>query len=273
MFVALFWPLILFSIETHAAPLTLDNAARLDEVIASHDRTASFRERDRYRHPKETLMFFGITPDLVVVEVWPGTGWYTEILAPFLRVRGTYYAAHFHVDKRSAEYVVRTRRAFLDKLAQKPALYDKAVVTALEAPEHVEIAPKGSVDLVLTFRNVHNWVTAGTAEATFRAFFVALKPGGVLGVVEHRANGGTSLPEMKRTGYITEAYVIALAQKAGFRLLDRSEINANPRDTKDHPAGVWTLPPNLRLGSVDREKYLNIGESDRMTLKFERPKP
>jgi len=145
------------------------------------------------------------------------------------------------------------------------------VVTALDAPRHVDIAPRGSADLVLTFRNVHNWSAAKTDEAMFRAFFDALKPGGVLGVVEHRANEGTSLDQMIKSGYMTEAYVIALAEKAGFKFAARSEINANPKDTKDHPRGVWTLPPTFRLGDQDRQKYAAIGESDRMTLKFVKP--
>ncbi|MGZ5228018.1 MAG: class I SAM-dependent methyltransferase, partial [Burkholderiales bacterium] len=156
----------------------------------------------------------------------------------------------------------------LQKLSKQPELYDRVVVTALEAPEHVAAAPKESIDLVLTFRNVHNWMAAGNDQAMFRAFYSVLKPAGVLGVVEHRARDGTTPEEMKRSGYITEAYVVGLAEKAGFKVAARSEINANPMDTKDYPAGVWTLPPTLRLGSVDREKYITIGESDRMTLKF-----
>ena len=244
----------------------------LDQAIAGEHRTPAFKARDRYRHPGETLLFFGLRPDMHVVEVWPGAGWYAEILAPALRERGKYYAAHYPIDDRSPPNWRSSRQAFLDKLAKQPALYDRTVVTALSAPERVDMAPKGTVDLVLTFRNVHNWTTNyGNDQAMFHAFYDVLKPGGVLGVVEHRAREGTGLEDMKRTGYMTETYVIGLAQKAGFVLAARSDVNANPKDTKDHRAGVWTLPPTLRLGNTDREKYLQIGESDRMTLKFVKP--
>jgi predicted methyltransferase len=242
----------------------------LSAAIAGTYRTSAFKARDKYRHPKETLSFFGLRPDMRVVEIWPGLGWYTEILAPFLRDHGVYYAAHSYVDDKTPLYAAQTRRTFMEKLAKQPLLYDRVVVTAFGAPEHVAIAPGASIDLVLTFRNVHNWVSTGTDEAAFRAFYDVLRRGGVLGVVEHRARQGTSLSAMKRTGYITEAYVIALAEKVGFRLVATSEINANTRDTKDYPEGVWTLPPSLRLGDADREKYLEIGESDRMTLKFQK---
>ena len=248
-----------------------DAGGALDRILAGDQRPAVNRARDGYRHPKETLQFFGVRPDLSVVEVWPGGGWYTQILAPLLRERGKYYAAHFHVDEKSPRYMGLAREAFLKSLAARPDLYDRVVVTSLDAPRHVDIAPRGNVDLVLTFRNVHNWTAAKTDEAMFRAFFDALKPGGVLGVVEHRAQEGTSLEQMVKTGYMTEAYVIGLAQQAGFRLAARSEVNANPKDTKDHPRGVWTLPPNFRLGDQDRQQYAAIGESDRMTLKFVKP--
>ena len=249
----------------HAAA---DSDDALDRAIAGSHRSAPFKARDQYRHPKETLLFFGFRPDMHVAEVWPGGGYYTEILAPALRSRGRYYAAHFYVDEKAPAYSRSARQAFLEKLARDPALYDKTIVTSLKSPDHLALAPTGSVDLVLTFRNVHNWLSDNSAERMFRAFHEVLKPGGVLGVVEHRARDGTSLEAMKRSGYVTEKYVVQLAENAGFRLVERSEINANPRDTKDYVEGVWTLPPTLRLGNVDREKYLAIGESDRMTLKF-----
>jgi predicted methyltransferase len=243
--------------------------ALLDQVIAGPHRTPSFKARDVHRHPKETLVFFGIRPDMHVVEVWPGAGWYAEILAPLVRERGRYYAAHYVMDEQTAANYRESRQNLIAKLAKDPAVYGRPVVTSLRAPEHVDIAPPGSVDMVLTFRNVHNWITEGGHELhMFRAFHTALKPGGILGVVEHRARPGTPLEEMKRTGYMTESFVIGLAEKAGFRLDARSEANANPKDTRDHPVGVWALPPTYRLGSVDREKYAAIGESDRMTLKF-----
>ena len=248
-----------------------DTGAALDRILAGDQRPAANRARDAYRHPRETLQFFGLRPDMSVVEVWPGGGWYTQILAPLLRERGQYYAAHFHVDEKSPRYMGPAREAFVKSLAARPDLYDRVVVTSLDAPRHVDLTPRGGVDLVLTFRNVHNWTAANTDEAMFRAFFDALKRGGVLGVVEHRAPEGTSLEQMTKTGYMTEAYVIGLAQKVGFRLEAKSEVNANPRDTKDHPRGVWTLPPTFRLGDQDRQQYAAIGESDRMTLKFVKP--
>lgn len=261
-----------------AAGCAHDTAARSDALapqveraMAGAHRSEANRMRDGHRHPRETLAFFGLRPDMTVVEIWPGAGWYTEILAPVLRERGKYYAAHFHVGENSARYMGPSLQGFRQKLAAAPHLYDRVEITAFNAPAHSVIAPKGSADLVLTFRNVHNWTAAKNDEASFRAFYEALKPGGVLGVVEHRAREGTPLGQMIKTGYMTEAYVISLAEKAGFRLARRSEANANPADTKDHPRGVWTLPPTFRLGDQDREKYRAIGESDRMTLKFIKP--
>jgi predicted methyltransferase len=270
----LFRPLAMLALAAgcSGAPVADNATGALDAAIAGPHRTAAFKARDRYRHPRETLAFFGFRPDMHVVEVWPGAGWYAEILGPALRERGRYYAAHYPVDGGSPANWRSSRQAFLDRLSKQPALYDRTVVTSLHAPARIDMAPKGTVDLVLTFRNVHNWATDyGNDEAMFRAFYEALKPGGVLGVVEHRAREGTSLEDMKRSGYMTESYVMGLARKAGFRLAARSEVNANPKDTKDHRAGVWTLPPTLRLGGEDREKYLAIGESDRMTLKFVKP--
>jgi predicted methyltransferase len=244
-------------------------AMTLDQAIAAEHRTPAFRERDRYRHPKETLEFFGLDSDQTVVEVWPSAGWYTEILAPYLRERGKYYAAGFVVTHENApEYRREIAADFAKKLAAWPDLYDRVVVTELGRPDRWAACPPGTADFVLTFRNVHNWMNADYEAEMFRAFHAALKPGGVLGVVEHRARPGTSRDDMKKSGYVTEEHVIKLAEAAGFKLDRRSEINANPKDTKDHPEGVWTLPPTLRLGDKDRQKYLAIGESDRMTLRF-----
>jgi len=245
----------------------------LDQAIAGDHRDAKNKARDVYRHPKETLLFFGLEANMTVVEIWPGGGWYTEILAPVLRDKGRLYEAGLALQSKATPDIRREiGREYLKKLAQYPEIYDKIILTQLQAPEHTTIAPPGSADMVLTFRNVHNWAKDGNAEATFKAFYVALKPGGTLGVTDHRAKPGTPLQEMIRSGYVTEDYVIELARHAGFRLIAKSEINANPKDTKDYPKGVWTLPPTLRLGDQDREKYLAIGESDRMTLKFVKPK-
>ena len=255
-----------------AVPAASVAQTEIEKAIAGAYRLDTNRSRDIYRHPRETLMFFGLAPHLHVVEVWPGGGWYTEILAPVLRENGKLYAAHYFVDESTPPNTRNARAAYLEKLAKHPAIYDKVVVTALHVPKHTQIAPKASVDLVLTFRNVHNWSAQGNDEAAFKAFYDALKPGGVLGVVEHRAQEGTSMQEMKRTGYITETYVIRLAERAGLKLVSRSEINANARDTRDHAHGVWSLPPSLSGGAQDRDKYLAIGESDRMTLKFVKPR-
>ncbi len=254
-----------------AGPAGRDGAAEIDKVVAGAHRSEANRARDVHRHPKETLQFFGVRPDTTVVEIWPGGGWYTEILAPLLREKGRFYAAHFHVTEKSPKYMGPARASFLKTMASRPELYDRVTVTALNAPAATEIAPRGSADIVLTFRNVHNWTAAKNDQAMFKTFYDALKPGGTLGVVEHRANPGTTLEQQIKTGYMTEAHVIALAEKAGFRLAARSEVNANPKDTKDHAAGVWTLPPTYRLKDQDREKYRAIGESDRMTLKFVKP--
>ncbi len=245
----------------------------LDQAIAGNHREAKNKARDIYRHPKETLLFFGLEANMTVVEIWPGGGWYTEILAPVLRDNGKLYAASLALQSKATPDIRREiGREYLKKLAQHPEIYDRIVHTELQAPEYTAIAPRGSADLVLTFRNVHNWAKDGNADATFKAFYDALKPGGILGVTDHRAKSGTPFEDMIRSGYVTEDYVIELAKRAGFQLVAKSEINANPKDTKDHPKGVWTLPPMLRLGDQDREKYLAIGESDRMTLKFVKPK-
>jgi predicted methyltransferase len=241
---------------------------RLTEIIAGDHRSAENKARDQYRHPYETLTFFGIRPDLTVVEIYPGRGWYTEILAPYLKGSGTFYAAE-HPGDPSYEAVQRSLAAFDEKVKAAPELYGEVKRTKLT--EDGDIAPPGSADLVVTFRNVHSWMGAGTEDEAFAAMFKALKPGGVLGVVQHRGNPDVKQDPKAGSGYVNEDYVIELAKKAGFELAEKSEINANPKDTKDYPKGVWTLPPSLRLGDEDREKYLDIGESDRMTLKFVKP--
>lgn len=235
--------------------------AALQAAIDSPARPAQEKARDRYRHPLQTLTFFGIKPDMTVVEIWPGGGWYTAILAPYLKPHGKYYAA---VPAQHSE-------GFRKKLADDPKAYSNVIVTELAPPKKMEIAPPGSADMVLTFRNVHNWMRGGYAQDVFNAMYKALKPGGILGVVEHRGNPNAPQDPKASTGYVRQDYVIKLAENAGFKLVGESEINANPRDDRNHPAGVWTLPPTLRLGNKDRDKYLAIGESDRMTLKFVKP--
>lgn len=262
--------LLLIAVLAHA-PAVIGGPS-LEDAVGDPQRTPDFVQRDVYRHPLQTLKFFGIQPGMTVVEIWPGAGWYTEILAPYLRERGVYYAATHAASLPDAPANIRKYVAALkDRLATSPDLYDRVRLSEFKPPERVEIAPAGTADLVLTFRNVHNWISADFEAEAFRVFFTALKPGGVLGVVEHRAPVGHSREESKKSGYVTEAYIKALAYSAGFEFAGASPVNDNPLDTKDYPAGVWTLPPVLRLKEVDREKYLAIGESDRMTLKFVKP--
>lgn len=242
-------------------------------AVESPSRPAADRQRDRYRHPLQTLSFFGLKPDLTVVEIWPGAGWYTEILAPYLRDRGHYYAATAAASLPNASAETRQSVAQLhDALAADPKRFGTPTLTEFRPPFRTAIAPAGSADLVLSFRNVHNWIAGDYEQAAFDSFYAALKPGGTLGIVEHRGKPGETLDEMKKTGYVTEAYVKALAQNAGFRFVAASQVNDNPKDTKDYPKGVWTLPPTFELGDQDRARYQAIGESDRMTLKFVKPR-
>jgi len=245
--------------------------ATLDRVLAGDQRSPENRARDRWRHPKETLQFFGFRQDMTVLEIAPGGGgWYTEILAPALREHGKYIAAGPD-PKTTSQYGQNTIRKFAEKLASRPELYDRAVVTALQPPDAMKPVPDGSVDMVLTFRNVHNWLGGGTADAMFKAMYDALKPGGILGVAEHRARADKPQDPKAESGYVRTDTLVALAGKAGFKLIGESEINANPKDNADHPGGVWSLPPTLRGGDADRDKYLAIGESDRQTLRFRKP--
>lgn len=245
--------------------------AAIDAALAGDHRSAANKARDGYRHPKETLAFFGLRQDLTVMEIWPGAGgWYTEVIAPVVRDKGRYIAAGWdgRVDNKFTQDGVKAYRAKLDA---RPDLYGKVEVTALQFPTAMQPVPPGSVDMVLTFRNIHNWMGRDAARQMFEAMYAALKPGGILGVVEHRA--GTAEPQdpKAKSGYVREDYAIELAQSVGFKLLASSEINANPNDTRDYDQGVWTLPPTLRLGDKDRDRYLAIGESDRFTLRFQKP--
>ena len=230
-------------------------AHSLKESIESQDRTPQFTSRDVYRHPYETLTFFNIQPDMTVVELNPGGGWYTEILANYIHYPGTLITAQgsYYMD------------GFKKKMDSDP-MFGRVEIVSLKS----NLADPDSVDAIVTFRNLHNWL-GPQMDSIFKSSLVALKPGGIFGVVEHRANPGTNLKDMKSSGYVTEAHAIEVALKNGFELVSKSEINANPKDTKDHPKGVWTLPPRLRLDDIDREKYESIGESDRMTLLFRKP--
>ena len=248
----------------------------MDAILAGDWRDPANVARDQYRHPRETLAFFGVGPSQTVVEISPGGGWYTEILAPLAQGKGRYIGALNDPAKadseRATEYYTKANQGFHDKLAGRPDVYANASVVEVD-PAAPVFGDAGSADVVLTFRNVHNWVGAGSEAAMFTGFFDVLAPGGVLGVVEHRAAAGKTLEEVKESGYLPEDYVTGLATAAGFVLEEKSEINANPADTKDHPNGVWTLPPNNRHDEADTAKYAAIGESDRMTLRFVKPQP
>lgn len=242
-------------------------AMQLDQALAGNWRSPENRARDVYRHPKETLAFFGLRPDQTVIEITPGGGWYSEILAPLLRDNGHYIAALAAPSSGEAKADAGGLRA---KFAADPAHYGRAAIVQFN-PKAPVLGPPASADVVLTFRNVHNWVMADTAPAMFKAFYAVLRPNGVLGVVDHRADDGATLAQVKDSGYLPTAYVIKLATDAGFSLDASSEINANPEDDHHHPRGVWTLPPTLALGDHERAGYLAIGESDRMTLRFVKP--
>lgn len=246
------------------APSVLADSAKLDKVLAGDHRSDANKARDKYRHPRETLEFFGVKPDATVIEVWPGGGWYTEVLAPYLRDGGRYIALF-------PATATRGLKNFEDKLASRPGLYDKVKIAKIAPATGIDMPPAGGADVVLTFRNVHNWIDADIVDVYMKAFFDALKPGGVLGVVDHRAKPGAGVKAMIESGYLTEDFVVKRALAAGFRLDARSEINANPKDSKDYKKGVWTLPPTLTEGETDKAKYLEIGESDRMTLRFVKP--
>ncbi len=237
----------------------------LKAAIAGEHRSAAAKARDAARHPYETLTFFGIKPDMTVVELVPSGGWYTDILAPYLREKGKLIGAGQEIapGKRYGE-------AFKRKLDSNPAVFDKVAIGVFEPPTRYEIAAPGSADMVLTFRNLHNWVGAGddAVRKTFQEIHKVLKPGGVLGVVDHRLPASMPQDAKASTGYVHENYVIKMAESAGFKLAGKSEVNANPKDTANHEHGVWTLPPSYANKDKDRAKYEAIGESDRMTLKF-----
>lgn len=242
-----------------------DGSAFTPLLSGVHRRPANVA-RDPHRHPAQTLAFFGIRPDSAVVEILPGSGgYYMEILAPWLAAKGKYVAANR--DEQAAPQYLADHQRLLDRLKAEPALYGKVVVTKFNADRH-DIAPPGSADFVLTFRNLHNWIERGEVEGALRAFHRALKPGGVLGVVDHRGRTDQAQEAQMKSGYVREDYAIRVIERAGFRLAEVSEVNANAKDTKDHPEGVWTLPPTFRLKDQDRAKYQAIGESDRFTLKF-----
>jgi predicted methyltransferase len=244
-------------------------AEALTVILAGDQRPAEERARDAYRHPKETLLFFGIRPELRVLEVWPEPGWYTAVIAPLLREKGKYFAGVIAEDP-SSKYITHRLEEYRARLAARPDLYDRVAVVTVPQ-DGGDAVPPGSVDMVVTFRNIHNWMGRDHAAQAFRTMYRALKPGGVLGVVEHRGNPAVPQDPKAKSGYVNEDYAIKLIEAQGFRLVAKSEVNDNPKDTKDYEQGVWTLPPTYRLGAKDHDKYAAIGESDRFTLRFVKP--
>lgn len=240
----------------------------LAAAITGSWRTPKFAARDAARHPAEELAFFGITPAMTVVEIWPGGGYWTEILAPYLRDHGTYYAAVSPPSPDAAD--AKADAAFRAKIEASKANFGDIKITHFGKGDDA-IAPPGSADLVVTFRNLHNWMEEGWTDEALHAIYVALKPGGILGVEDHRARTDQPQDPKAQSGYVRQDYTIELAKKAGFELVASSEINANPKDTKDWPEGVWTLPPTFALGDKDRAKYAAIGEADNFVLKFRKP--
>jgi predicted methyltransferase len=238
------------------------------DAISGEHRTKENKARDAYRNPNKTLLFFGIQKNIKVLEILPGRGWYTEILAPILKDNGQLTVASFG-DKHPNDYLRDVHLKYIKHLNKNPMVYGNVRHIVFNKENHYlkEINPN-SQDMVLTFRNTHNWIKYGGVENIYRAFHRVLKKGGVLGVVQHRAHNKDNAKETAKNGYVPESYLINLAEEIGFELIDKSEINANPKDDRNHPKGVWTLPPTLRLGETDKKKYIEIGESDRMTLKF-----
>lgn len=247
--------LVLASLLPPALAATPITEADYAQVLAGPWRAPANAARDVYRHPQQTLSFFGLQADQAVLEITPGNGWYSELLAPLLHDHGQYIAA------------VSAPGGLAQRFKDDPARFGNARLLRFDPSAPVFGAP-ASVDRVLTFRNVHNWVIANNAPAYFAAFYAVLKPGGVLGVVDHRGPPGEPDAAIEQSGYLPSEYVIHLAEAAGFTLEGQSEVNANPKDTKDYPAGVWALPPTYKLGEQDRAKYAAIGESDRFTLRF-----
>jgi predicted methyltransferase len=244
-------------------------ASALDGILAGSQRTAADRDRDSYRHPKDTLLFFGIRPGMRVLQVWPETGWYTKIIVPLLHPQGRFVAAVIAPDPGS-RFLQARASAYRGLLASRPDLYGGAKVVTFPL-NGSDVLPPGSVDMVLSFGDLHEWMALGDAQQALATIYRALAPGGAFGVVDNRGDPAVAQDLRAKSGYVRQDYAIRLIEGAGFRLVASSEVNANPRDTKNYPAGVWTLPPDYRLGNIDRAQYSAIGESDRFTLKFVKP--
>lgn len=251
---------------------TLPVGVRVAESLDSAQRSSEDHARDRYRHPVATLDFFGIEDGMTVLEIWPGGGWYTKILAPVMNGHGQLIEATWDPEvEGQPQYRYDLPKQMAAMFAEYPDIYGEVETVYFSPPKSASLGEADSMDMILTFRNVHGWITSGDAQLVFNEFARVLKPGGTLGVVQHRADAGTDPAATAKNGYVSEQAVIDLASNAGLELDSSSEINSNPKDTKDYADGVWTLPPSYELGDTDREKYAAIGESDRMTLRFKKP--
>ncbi|MDA8840878.1 methyltransferase domain-containing protein [Gammaproteobacteria bacterium] len=259
--------LLIFTLGLPQTSEAADHKDALLDAVNNAERNPQYSARDQYRNPYKTLSFFQIEPTMQVLELSAGGGWYTEILAPYLKSAGKLSVTHHN--PQAGGYYKRSREAYDKKVNSNPLFAGVQVITADVPPTKPFTKPE-TQDLVVTFRNLHNWLGQDAMQAMMQEAYNALKEGGHFGVVEHRAPEGSSLEFMKKSGYVTQSLAIKTAQEVGFRLVASSEINANPRDTADHPKGVWTLPPSFRLKDQDRAKYAAIGESDRMTLLFKK---
>jgi len=255
--------------------------ARIERAMLGDHRSEANKARNVYRHPVGTLTFLGLQDGMTVMEIWPGGGWYTEVLAPVIRHHGQLIVAGYDPDvPGQPEYRYRLQANLLDMFSAHPEVYDQVAAMPFSPPTSASLGAADSIDLVLTFRNTHGWISDGIAEAVFAEFARVLKPGGILGVVQHRAAANVDPAKSAETGYVPEAAVVELARKAGLYLEARSEANANPRDSRDYEGGVWSLPPGLGMCqdieaeaeiSACNERFMAIGESDRMTLRFRKP--
>ncbi|MGB5292782.1 MAG: methyltransferase [Lysobacterales bacterium] len=260
---------ITFSLTAYAGNATF--AEQVAMGMQGDHRSESNKARDQYRHPAETLAFFGIKDGDTVMEIWPGGGWYTEILAPAMRDHGKLIIATWDpAVEGQPSYRYDLPKKMEETFEKNPEVYDQVEFEYFSPPQSPSLGDADSLDAIVTFRNTHGWIGAGQAQEIFNEFARVLKPGGILGVVQHRAEEGADPEVSAKQGYVSEATVKEIAANAGFEFVDSSEINANPKDTKDHKKGVWTLPPGYSLGDEDKEKYAAIGESDRMTLRFKK---
>ena len=243
-----------------------DPGMTLSEAADGAHRSDQNKVRNSSRHPVEVLEFLGLRPDMRVAEIWPAAGWYTEVIAPYLSDNGgPYVAAHWDPNS-DVEFISKGVKGYIAKLAEYPELYSSVEMAVLMHPDRMDFVPDNSLDMIVTFRNIHNWMGRDYAEDMFTTLYKALKPGGTLGVIEHRGNPEVPQDPKAASGYVNQDYAIKLAEDAGFKLVASSEINANSKVMLDYQTGVWTLPPTLRAG--DEPQYRAIGESDRFTLKF-----